>query len=204
MTLALTSPEDFINAALGRIGYKRRVGSIYDGSDASKASLDIYAQTRDDELRSFEWGFAERNATLQLLKTAPVSGYVSPVVWTTDYPILPWIFEYQCPGDMLKLRALRCSPIFIPEFVPKPVEYRIANDNAYNPTRKVILTNLPAAICVYTGQVTDPTVWEASFAETMIASLARRLAPRLADLNVEKAEAQDEAMTAAGAEMRLG
>ena len=32
--LTLQSPEDIANAALAQIGYKRRIGSLYDGSEA--------------------------------------------------------------------------------------------------------------------------------------------------------------------------
>lgn len=204
MTVSLQSPEDVVNAALSRIGWKRRVGSLYDGSEASKVALDIYGQTRDEQLRLFDWGFAERDLTLTLLKTAPVGGYVPPVVWSSAYPILPWIFEYGYPADCLKLRALRGTPIFIPEFDPKPVEFRIANDNSLMPPAKVVLSNLSNAIMVYTGRVTDPTTWEPDFTESLIAALGRRLAPSLANLDAEKIEAQDEAAETISAEMKIG
>lgn len=204
MSAVLRSPEDIANAALGRVGWKKRIGSLYDGSVASKLVLDSYGQTRDEILRSFEWGFAENNVSLTLLKTAPVGGYSPIQPWTTAFPILPWIFEYQYPDNMLFLRSLRTSASFIPEFDPKPTVFRIANDNSYSPSRKVILCNSSDAIAVYTGQVTDPSLWDADFTEAMIAALARRLAPALANLEAEKMEAQDEAVSKEEAEMRVG
>lgn len=202
-TVALQSPEDVINDSLTRIGYKLRVGSIFDGSEAAKIALDIYSQTRDNALRQFDWGFAERDVTLTLLKTAPVNGYgITP--WTNAYPILPWIYEYGCPSDLIKVRSLRRTPVFIPSFDPSPVNFRMANDNAYNPAQKVILTNLPSAVLVYTAQVVDPTTWEPSFTESLCAALARRLAPSLSNLDVEKLEAQDEAISKQSAEMKIG
>lgn len=200
----LTSPEDIVNAALVRIGWKKSIGSLFDGSDESSAALNIYGQTRDEQLRLFDWGFAERNAALSLLKLAPVGGYNPPLVWSSAYPILPWVFEYAYPSDCLKVRALRTTSVFIPEFDPAPVVFRIANDNGYAPSKKVILCNIQNAICVYTGQVTDPSLWEASFTESLIAALADRLSPALANLQTKQASEQDEAIETTSAEMKLG
>ena len=71
MSLVLTAPEDLINNALARIGYKLRIGSIYEGSAAAKKALDVYGQARDGLLRQNDWGFAERNIAMTLLKSAP-------------------------------------------------------------------------------------------------------------------------------------
>ena len=204
MGLSARNPEDIINIALVRIGYKRRIGSIFDGSLASKAALDIYAQTRDASLRDFDWGFASRNAPMALLKTAQIGGYPPTAPWTNAFPVLPFIYEYAYPDDCLKVRSIRSSPTFIPVFDPKPVVYQIDNDNSLEPPAKVILCNVADAILVYTGQVTDPALWESDFIEALAASLARRFAPVLADINAEKLEAQDEGMETQQAEMRLG
>jgi hypothetical protein len=205
MVASVQSPADVINLALVRIGYKLRIGSLFDGTPASKAALDIYAQTRDETLREFDWGFAERNLAATLLKSAPPGGYVPPAVWNPlTNPPLPWNYEYQYPADCLKLRSIRGTPLFIPEFDPRPKVFRIVNDNAFNPPQRVILTNEVNALLVYTGQVTDPTTWEPLYVEALAASLARRLAPYLADLKMEQAEAQDEGAATVMAESKLG
>jgi hypothetical protein len=179
-----------VNAALGRIGYKMRVGSLLEGSDASKLALDIYSQTRDRQLCLKFWDFAERDTVLTLQKTAPPGGYMPPNTWTTAFPILPWVYQYALPADYLQFRSLRPSPIFIPEFDPRPVEYRIANDTTV--PGKVLLCNLAGAILVYTAQITNPSEWKPLFTETLIAALARELSAALAGLDVEKVETQDE------------
>lgn len=196
--------EDVINGSLVRVGSEQRIGSIYDGSKESLASLDVYGQTRDDLLRQFDWGFAERDATLNLLKVAPVGGYTPPLQWSNVYPILPWIYEYEIPDDLLKVRALRSTPVFIPNYQPQAVNFRIANDNAYTPSKKVILCNLYQAVCVYTAQVTSPLLWEATFTETLVEALGRRLAPLLANLQTEQVEAAAEAVAKPTAEMIIG
>lgn len=207
MALVLVNPADVVNAALDRIGYKKNIGSLYDGSEQSAAALAIYGQTRDYLLREFDWGFAEQDVALSLLKTAPVGGYGPNRPWTpaTD-PILPWTFEYEYPlgsVTMLKLRSLRGATV-IPEYDPSAVLYRIANDNSYSPSKKVILTNLANALAVFTGQVTDPTLWDTGFTESLVTNLGRRLAPVLVGMDAAKMEAQDEVVATQTAEMKLG
>ncbi len=204
MGLTVTSPADAVNAALVRIGYKINIGSLYDGSNAAQKALDIYGQTRDELLRQNDWGFAERNVALTLLKSAPTA-YVPPTSWDgTLYPAIPYRFEYAYPTDALKVRAIKPTPIFIPDYDPQPFVYSIANDNYYTPARKVILCMVPAALLVYTGQVTDPLTWESDFTEAFIDALGRRLAPSLASLDVVKIQAQAEGISLATAEMNQG
>lgn len=203
MTNLLTNPAQIVNAALDGIGYKKRIGSLYDGSEASVKALDIYGQTRDAMLRSFDWGFAARDIALTLLKTAPVGGYSSMVPWTNAYPILPWIYEYAYPADMVKLRSVRPASV-IPEYDPVAIEFGIANDNAFVPPQRVILTNLPNAIAVYTGQVTDPLTWDPSFTQAFVDELGKKLAPALDALEALKVVAQEGMMETGTAERKLG
>ncbi len=204
MTASVQSPADAVNGALRRIGYKMRVGSLYDGSEASKVALDVYAQTRDELLRQNDWDFAERNLNMSLLKQAPQGGYVPPVVWTTAYPPLPYLFEYAYPADCLKVRAIKPQAIFVMDFDPQPVVYSVANDTAYAPPQKVLLCNVESAILTYTGQVTDLATWEADAVETLIAALGRRLVPSLVGLNALKAAAEDEQVSTMVAEREQG
>lgn len=185
------SPEDCINDALVRIGYKRRIGSIYEGTEAAKIALDIYSQTRDQMLRDGDYGFARGDIALALLKTAPAGGYVLNG-WTSAYPPLPWKYEYTYPSDCLKVRNLRTTPIFIPDFDPQPSSFDTPNDNSYSPSVKVIVTNVQNAICTYTRQVTAITQWEPSAIEALCAEIGRRLAPALAGMDATKLEASDE------------
>jgi hypothetical protein len=209
MSLVLTSPEDIINNSLARIGYKLRIGSIYEGSMAAKKALDIYGQTRDELLRQDDWGFAERNAVLTLIKTAPALpgggyGYIPPVVWNpATNPPLPYLFSYTYPGDCLKVRALKTTPLVLPVIDPRPVIYKVSNDNSVTPAVKILSCNLPNAELVYTGQVTDPTTWEADFTELLCAALARLLAPGI-NPEILKIAVPDEAQAMTTAEANQG
>lgn len=199
MTTSLQNPADVVNAALTRMGYELSVGTLYDGSKAARNALNIYGQTRDEMLRDGNWKFAERNATLALLKSAPTIpggyGYIPPIVWSSTYPPLPWIFEYAWPDDCLKVRAIKAVPLIIPNIDPQPVIYGIENDNSLVPPAKVILCNVQDAAIVYTGRVTDPITWEPDFTEALVAALEQRLVAGLKDAQQIQVAAADAAQT---------
>lgn len=205
MVAIITSPEDAINLALGRIGKSDSIGSIFEGSMAARQALNIYSQTRDEMLRAVDYGFAERNVNLTLLKQAPATGYFPPNAWNgTVNPPPPWVFEYTYPDDCLKVRSIKPVPLFVMNFDPQPNVFAVENDNYFVPSRKVILCNVPGAMMVYTGQITDPTRWESDFIDAMAGKLALRLAPVLANMDAAKFEASDAAQSTATAEMREG
>ena len=197
MALALSSPSDVLNLTLTRIGYRGdRVGSLYEGSVAAKLCLDIYAQTRDQMLRDGDWGFAERVVNLTLLKSAPAGGYFPPAVWDGNVnPPPPFFFEYAYPDDCLKVRSIKSVPLFVMEWDPQPVVFTIENDKYYTPSRKVILCNIPSAMLIYTGSITDPQMWEADFVDLFSAELGRKLAPSLLNLDAAKMAAVDVAQS---------
>lgn len=197
MVASVQSPADLVNVALVRIGFKDRVADLFEGSDQAKNTLDIYGQTRDELLRQFDWGFSERNIALTLLKSAPVAGYFAGWDPTVNPPV-GYRFSYAYPGDCLKVRAVKPTPIFFPELDPQPYVYTIANDALLQ--QKVILCNVPNALMVYTGQVVDPQAWESDFVEAFASALGRRLAAVLMGMDAEKIAVQDEAVAIQTAE----
>ena len=72
------------------------IGTIWEGSPASRVALEVYGQTRDALLNNEDWPFARRAVGLALLKTAPVGGYAG-LPWTNAYPPPQWIYEYAYP-----------------------------------------------------------------------------------------------------------
>lgn len=203
MANAIQNPADIVNLALGRIGYRLRVADLYDGSDAATAALDIYSQTLDTLLRDGEWGFAQRMVNGTVLKQAPTNYFDRAWDPTLDPP-MPWQFSYAIPTGYLKVRSIRPPPGFLLDMDPTPLLFNVVNDNGYTPPRRVIVCNQASAVIVFAAQVTDPTQWPVDFIEALAAALARRLAAKLTDLNVEKMEAQDEAMSAGQAAVVQG
>lgn len=190
---AIQSPADALNACLVRMGYKKRVGSLFDGSEAAQQALNVYAQCRDDVLRGFDYDFAMRSIALSLLKSAPVGGYFPPNAWNpATNPPMGFAFEYGFPADALKIRIVKPAALFPVNADPQFYAFTIANDNAFTPAQRVILSNVPSAIANYTGQVTDLSTWDVAAVEELIAALARRLAGALMGMEALKAAMADE------------
>ena len=204
MTTTVGSPTEVCNLALDVVGYPERIGDLFEGTKQAMVALRFYAQTRDDLLRSKPWTFARRDVALTLLKTAPPGGYGYNVVWTTAYPPPPWIYEYAYPSvDCLEVRSLRGTPLVIPSFDPAPVTWRDANDQSLAPPARVILTNMPKAIAVYTAQITDVTTWPPDFIEDLVDALARRFTvPLGVGANLQNAEALEQVATEQAATQR--
>lgn len=206
MVVSLSSAGSVVNAALVRIGYKKQIGNLHDGSEAAQLAVQVYGQTRDTLMRTGNFDFPQREVTLTLLKSSPLSGYIpgfSPWDPATN-PQIGYKFEYAYPTDCLKLNSVRPVPIFVPEFDPSPYPFKIANDNAYTPARRVVLCNLADAVGTYVGRIADPTIWPADFTEALIEALGERLAPALTTMDAAKAEAAESRAGKAEAMMERG
>lgn len=199
-SFAVQSPADVLNLGLAKIGYRLRVGSLYDGSAAAKKALDVYAATRDELLRDGDWPFADRNIAGTLQKLAPAGGYIPPTVWSqANNPALPWLYQYAWNDDFLKVLSLKPTPMFVPNFAPQPNIFKIANDNSFTPAQRVILCNVPSAIIAYRGQVTDPNTWPNDFTQMLADALGEALTPLFASpemLKLIAAERQADAAMA--------
>lgn len=209
-----TTVESLVNQALVEIGYPARIGYIREGSEASNAALEIYVQTRDELLAGGVWPIARRaNVALALLKGPPPNGGYDPATpWGPTYPPPPWLYEYAQPADMLTLHAILWQPGAIYERDPRPATWRIDNDNSLvdrnggaTTQKKVILTNVPDALAVYSGPVADPALWEPGFVASLVKALAAKLARRLRageqvwrDVTVSGAAVTAEAQTERG------
>ena len=66
--------------------------------------------------------------------------------------------------------------------------------------QRVVLANIPNAVAVYTGRITDPTTWDTGFAEALIAALGKRLMPVLGSMQAIEVATRDEAQQTAIAE----
>lgn len=200
---SLNNAADVVNASLVKIGFQNLIANLRDGSKAANKALSIYGETRDTMLRDGDWGFAQRNVALTVLKQAPANlTYLTP--WTDQYPPLPWQFEYAYPNDCLKLRSVKPTPVFVPDMDPQPYVWAINNDNSFTPAQRVILCNVENAIAVYAGRVTDPATWPNDFSSALIDTLGEALAAGLTTPAQEQIAAAEEARDGQMARMVQG
>jgi hypothetical protein len=213
----VTAIEEIVNQALRGIGFSRMIASIYEGSAAARAALEIYGQTRDEVLRSGEWPFALGSVPLTLLKGPPPPGGYTPLSpWTTLFPPPGYLYEYAYPVDCVELLAIVPPPSALPVLLPTPMPKRISNDLlptvggnppvAAGPPQRVILTNQTGAVAVYRRRVTNPALWEPGFVTVLVDRLGEKLAasPQLANPDQQRMLSQDSAQAAAIAERHRG
>lgn len=208
--MAISSPEDLCNEALRAIGFRTVIGDIYEGSQQSRACLEIYSQTRDEILtQDFASDYARSLLALTLLKgPPPFGGYSAVGAWSPIYPAPGFLYEYAYPADMIELGAIMSPATPLPDFDPQPAVWRVDNDplpivsghppTAAGPPQKVILTNLANAVAVYRRRVTDLTLWEPPGLQAFITRMAAKLAasPTLASSQQLMQNAPQEAVYA--------
>lgn len=178
----MTSPVDVVNIALTTIGSQSTISRIgEEGTEGSVAAI-LYKPKIDALHRSAHWNCMRKQLALTQLKAAIVNGAAS-----SDPPSIPWLYEYAYPSDCLKARFI--LPYYNTDYtgVPfttadsvapslltgPPVKFIVATDtNAQGKVIRVILTNMPQAILVYTARIEDPDMWDPHFLNAASSTLA--------------------------------
>lgn len=169
----MNSIEAICNNALDEIGYKRHIGSIWEGTPAARVALDVFGQTRDELFHTLAPDWARGDAQLTLIRQAP-SDYYQTTPWSSSFPPIPWKFEYAFPDDCVNPLQIKPNPTTLPLWRPRYIPFRLNNDPLTNANS--ILCNEPNAICLYTRQVLDVTLWHDDFTLIVIQSLAKKFA----------------------------
>jgi hypothetical protein len=186
----VTSEVDICNRALASIGAQSTVSSINpsDGSSEANVASLLYAPTRDSLLRTIAWNFARKQIALTQLKSAYDT---APTI------AVPWLYEYAYPADCLDVRFILAGGSADPTTLPPMTtgmtslsqqtatgdypQFIVASDTdtSGNPI-KVILTDQYQATLVYTARSTNPDLWDAMFADALVASLSAKFVNPLA------------------------
>lgn len=181
----MTSPTDIANRALSEIGAQTLIADLEDEDSAAAAQCRLqYTPLRQQLLRKAHWGFARKTLALTEL------GLLSNVPPDAPYP---WLVKYAHPADCLKVRYILPPPVApvvadpppdvssaIPFAYPwcmpsRAWRYVVAYDDTVVPSRRVILSNVPSALAVYTVDVTNPELWDSLFADALVMALANKL-----------------------------
>lgn len=164
----MTSVVAICNMALSHIGTKSTIVSLDEASPEARLCRVHYDTTRDAALRMHPWNFATRRRTLSDLGSPPGD----------------WTFRYGYPTDCLHARGL-----ILVNGDPSPsFEVAISTDAAGNDIR-VILSDEPSALLVYTRRVTDPAIYDAEFVSALSWLLAADLAMPLTGKRDKRADA---------------
>lgn len=135
--------------ALRRLG-DDPITSLTDDSERARLCNAFYEDARDACLRSHPWNFAITRASLTQLSDSPVYGY--------DY-------QYALPTDPYCLRVLAME---YEDYI-----FKVEN---YSTQGRVLLTDEETAKIIYIARITDTTLFDSLFVDTLITKLASDLA----------------------------
>lgn len=171
------SDVSLCNRALSEIGTRSTITSLDEASPEAVQCAIQYTPCRQTLLRSAHWGFARYQLLLTQL------GVNSDIPNLVPYP---WRYKYAYPSDCLKLRYLLAPPInvansiapnvgdpFLPQCLPSRANrFILASDIDGS---RIILSNVPNAIGVYTRDVIDTDHMDPSFQMALVKYLAANL-----------------------------
>ena len=135
--------------ALRRLG-DDPITSLTDDTERARLCNAFYADARDACLRSHPWNFAITRASLAQLSATPVYGF--------DY-------QFALPTDPFCLRVLAME---FEDYV-----FKVENLSTQG---RVLLTDQETAKIIYIARVTDTTLFDSLFVDTLVAKLAADLA----------------------------
>jgi hypothetical protein len=179
------SIESIVNQALDRIGYKRHIGNIWDGSAAARVALDCWGDTRDTLFTMLKPEWAIWDDELTWSKAAP-AWYDDVNPWTSAYPDLPWRYEYPLPDLCLVPLALKPRPAYLPVWRPRPLRFRAKTAAGVY----TLLGDEAAPILTSVHSVHDPSLWDNPFIEAVVETLAKKFARSLAPGAVQSEQQQ--------------
>jgi len=150
---------DICNLALSQIGATERIGSLTEGSKASKACALTYEHSRDAALSATDWPFCLRRATLALIEAAP-----SP----------EWAYRYALPKDCVTCRYIETTirRSMVPHDQQIPFQLESSEDGLF----VTLMTDLPDAVLAYTTNLQGVGTWPPMFTRLVVKVLASDLA----------------------------
>jgi hypothetical protein len=149
----VASSVDIANSALTKLGAKR-IMSLSDNQKEAREVNALFEIRRDALLRSYNWSFAMKRASLPALEAAPDWGFAR---------------AFQLPTDCL--RVVQVGEDFQ---VPGLADYvNAADEELYRIEGRTIATDLSAPLPIrYLRKVTNTGEFDAAFVELFAADLA--------------------------------
>jgi hypothetical protein len=147
-----TSKIAICNLALSHVGSASRIASIDENTEPARVCKIMYDPSREFVLQDHDWGFAERRELLAILNLTPTG----------------FEYAYQYPTGCLQAREIYQSIDG-----DKPIDFMIMSQDSQ--ASKMILTNEENAILIYTGDITNTTVFSPAFVMAFSYQLAANI-----------------------------
>lgn len=172
----MTTSVDICNRALVVIGRPSIITDLGQDSVEAKACNTVYLALVNWCFGLANWNFARKTAALTLLKSV-AAGPPSP--WTNASPAPPWTKEYAVPADFIRAQYLTDATSLSSAYIGDTQRMVVANDTIATVQQQVILTKSTTPVLVYTGLVSDPTLWPWYFERLVVYAIAWNICPVL-------------------------
>ena len=159
----MASKTEVCNLAISHLGIGKEIQDFEtEKTSEAKTCRRFYDSALRRALRDFNWPFARRFFTLNLIESDP----------TTE-----WAYSYRYPSDAVMARRILSGTW--PENNATLVPYLLAGDSS----GRIIYSDQENAVLEYTTFVEDPAFYSSDFELAFSYLLAYYIAPRLTDVN---------------------
>lgn len=155
----MASKTEICNMTLSHLGIGSEIANVdTERSSEAQACRRFFDECRNATLEDYNWSFARKFATLNLVEETPIED---------------WLYSYRYPVDCVRARRiLSGSP---DESRQDRINFIVGKDSA----GRLIYTNQETAELEYTEKVTDPSFYPSAFSLALSFRLAAYCAPRL-------------------------
>jgi len=163
--MALPSKTDIVNAALGHLK-QRKIANLTENSIQALEANRCYEIARREVLRSGDFGCSivvktlAENATYEASAAGVYAG--------------KWLYAYTYPANAIAIRRIFNETTADAQ---QRNEFTVIYDDMHN--QKVILCNVYQALCEYTFDLNDVSLFDPSFVVAFAFRLAYEMAPNL-------------------------
>lgn len=170
--MSATSDTEICNLALSRVGNKRQISSLTEGTTEADLVNLHYARSRNALLRAHPWNFAIRRATLAQSSTTPNHEF-------DYYHVLPVdclkVIRTNWEADGTFGTAIYGFPGLVGGY-ETPIPYRIESVAGVG---RVLACNEATAKIEYIAEITDTALFDDLFTDLLAQRIAAEICPAL-------------------------
>lgn len=163
----MAADVDIANLALQKLGAKR-IATLTEDSRNARSCNNCYARLRDAELRMHPWSFAVKYKLLASSTTAPAFDY---------------LYSFPLPIDCLKALPPNDNDLDW-KIVARNIYTNALNGSAILPAG--VSTSAPQLALIYVAQITDTSLFDPLFVETLAAKMAAEMCEEITQSNTKQ------------------
>lgn len=157
----MSSKTEICNLALSNIQVSQFIANIdSDQTNEAMVCRRWFDHAVKYTLEDFNWNFARRRKALALLSATPPS---------------TWTYVYAYPSDCAAARRIDVDGTRTP-YAEQRISFEVAMQEIDGNDVKVIYSDQPSAVLIYTKLITDSALFDAHYVEALAAYIASKIA----------------------------